>query len=72
MDPVNLRLFNAAFAAPTTVTADQARWDARGEFYASHTGARSVEAINADQTRWDARGEFYTNQAALFQHSHQR
>jgi hypothetical protein len=64
MDPIDLKLFNAAYAAPTTVTADQARWDAVGEFYTSHAGARSAEVITADQARWDAVGEFYTSQAA--------
>ena len=51
MDPVDLKLFNAAYASPTTVTADQARWDALGEFYTSQAGARSAEAIKADQAR---------------------
>ena len=46
-----------------TMTADQARWDALGEFYASHAGPRSAEAITADQARWDALGEFYNSQA---------
>jgi hypothetical protein len=52
---------NLASARPETANiADQARWDAVGEFYIP-TSARPEAANIADQARWEAAGEFYAS-----------
>ena len=51
--------------AEEVTNADQARWDAMGEFYAERAGLRPQKAFVADLARWDAKGEFYAEQAGI-------
>jgi hypothetical protein len=64
VDPVDLKLFNAADAAPATVSAGKS-----GVVYAMdpvnlklfNAAFATPTTVTADQARWDARGEFYTS-----------
>ena len=66
MDPVDLKLFNAANTSPTTVMANKA-----GIVYAMdsvdlklfNAADTSPTTVTADQARWDALGEFYASHA---------
>ena len=67
--PLNINLpavTLALDAEPGVATnADQARWDAKGDFYIKATSVRSEEANAADQARWDAKGDFYIKATSI-------